>query len=195
VSQGFQTCTDNELVTKIVEGQSEAASSELFRRYRKKIYIWCFHITHDRDDAVDLTQEIFIRIFRGLAGFDGRARFSTWVFRITRNHCLSVVGTKKDQWRKNLAELDGVEVQDNSFVRSLRQAEVSGEVEQFLAHAGPLMKTNELEAFVLHFRDGLPVKEISRILGCTNASGARTLIQNASRKFRRMVSRKGRFDD
>ena len=52
------------------------------------------------------------------------------------------------------------------------------------------MKDDELEAFVLHYRDGLGVKEITRVLGCENATGARTLIQNARRKFRRMTAGK-----
>ena len=195
MSTGLQALTDNELVSQVVDRQSEAASSELFRRYRKRIYIWCFRITHDREEAVDLTQEIFIRVFRNLAGFDGRSRFSTWVYCITRNHCLSVVTTRKNQWHKKLAQLEGVEARDNSFTDDLRQAEIAGEVDQLMHAAGRVMKDEELEAFVLHYRDGLSVKEISRTLGCTNATGARTLIQNARRKFRRLTNREDRKSD
>ena len=187
--------SDNELVAQIVQQGSESASTELFHRYRKKIYIWAFNIAHDREEAVDLTQEVFIRVFRGLEGFDGRAQFSTWVYSIARNHCLSVVGTRKNRWRKNLAELEDADTEDLSFSNRMHEAQISGELDQLLDRAGRRMKELELEAFILHFRDGFTIKEISRTLGCTNASGARTLIQNARRKFKRMVDGKERFGD
>ncbi len=191
----MQTLNDNDLVRRIVDEQSEPAGTELFRRYRKKVYIWCFGVCHDRDEAVDLTQEVFIRIFRGLAGFDGRSGFSTWVYRITRNHCLSVVSSRREKWRRNLAQLEEFEPPDYSLVEELRQAEITGQVDRLLLAAGQVMKDDELEAFILHYRDGLTVKEISRTLGCTNATGARTLIQNARRKFRRLVDRKDRTSE
>lgn len=192
MKQDLQALTDHDLIEVIVQQRSEAASAELFHRYRKKVYLWSFNMTHDREEAVDLTQEIFIRIFRGLPGFDSRARFSTWVFSITRNHCLSVIGTKKEQWRKRLTLLDGHEGEDRSFLDHLHQAEVAGEVEQLLGAAAEIMKSEELEAFVLHFRDGFAVKDITNLLGCTNSSGARTLIQNAQRKFKKLIERKER---
>ncbi len=195
VNPGLKTLGDAELVAQIVDQGSEAASTVLFHRYRKKIYIWAFNIAHDREEAVDLTQEVFIRIFRGLGGYDGRAQFSTWVYSIARNHCLSVVGTKKNRWRKKLAAMDDFEAEDLSFSNGLQQAQIAGELDEILIKAGKLMKELELEAFILHFRDGLTVKEISRTLGCTNTSGARSLIQNASRKFKRMVGRKDRTGD
>jgi len=191
MSTRLQTLTDMDLVARIVDQQSETASTELFRRYRKRIYIWCFHVTHDREEVVDLTQEIFIRVFRSLSGFRGRSRFSTWVYRITRNHCLSVVSNRQDQWRRRLRQLDGVEVAENTFAEHLRQAEIAGEVAQLVRAAGRVMKDEELEAFILHYREGLTVKEISRTLGCTNATGARTLIQNARRKFQRLTEQEG----
>lgn len=193
MSRGLQGETDSQLVAALVSRRSETASTELFRRYRKKVYLWCFSMAHDRDEAVDLTQEVFIRVFQGVAGFDGRCSFSTWVYQVTRNHCLSVMATKKRKWRQRLARLDGedgLDAEDNSLADHLHQAEVAGEIDQLLQAAAKVMKDDELEAFVLHYRDGLAVKEISRTLGCTNVTGARTLIQNARRKFRRLTDRK-----
>lgn len=186
----WKGASDAELVTAVIHHGSEVASSELFRRHRQKVYIWCFHITHDEEEAVDLTQEVFIRVFKGLSGFDGRSKFSTWLYRVTRNHCLSVVSTRKRKWRRQWAQLDGIEAEDQTFARRLHQTEVAGELDELLAQAGQVMKSEELEAFVLHYRDGLAVKEISRTLRCTNATGARTLIQNARRKFKRLTDRK-----
>jgi RNA polymerase sigma-70 factor (ECF subfamily) len=151
------------------------------------VYVWCFNLAHDRDEAVDLTQEIFIRAFQGLDGFDGRARFSTWLYQIARNHCLNVVGARKRQWRKSLADLEGVDAPDSGVVDELEKMEQAGELDRLLKSAARTMKREELEAFVLHYRDGMSVKEISRLLKCENQTGARTLIQNARRKFGRLT--------
>jgi RNA polymerase sigma-70 factor (ECF subfamily) len=187
MERDWQGATDGALVDAIVRQESEAAGTELFRRYRKRVYVWCFNMAHDRDEAVDLTQEIFIRAFQGLEGFDGRARFSTWLYQIARNHCLNVVGARKRQWRKSLADLEGVDAPDPGVVDQLEKMEQAGELDRLLKSAARTMKGEELEAFVLHYRDGMTVKEISRLLKCENQTGARTLIQNARRKFGRLT--------
>jgi RNA polymerase sigma-70 factor (ECF subfamily) len=181
---------EHELVALIQEKNCEYATTELFRRHRRKVYLWCYSICHDRDEAVDLTQEVFMRAFGALGGFDGRAGFSTWIYRIARNHCLSVTSTRKRQWRQRLASLDqqeGLDPADPRLQEEMHQAEVTEKLQGLLDSAARVMKDDELQAFVLHHRDGLTVKEITQVLGCTNASGARTLIQNARRKFQRMT--------
>ena len=185
---------EHELVARLRDQDCQHAAAELFRRHRRAVYLWCFNICHDGEEAVDLTQEVFVRAFRGLTGFDGRASFSTWVYRIARNHCLGVTGTRKREWRRRLARLDqleGLEPADTSLLEEMHQAEIADQVDELLARAAQVMKDDELQAFILHYRDGLTVKEITRILGCTNATGARSLIQNARRKFRRMTGSGG----
>lgn len=194
MSRDFQALTDEELAACLAphgaQNCGDAASDELFRRYRKRIYLWCHGYCHDVDEAVDLTQEIFIRIFEGIGSFGGRSRLSTWIYTIARNHCLGQLARRGDRWRKRLASLDDVDVPDEGFARLLRHKEREDRLDQLLDQARTRMKDEELEAFVLHYRDGLGVKEITRVLGCENVTGARTLIQNARRKFRRMTAGK-----
>jgi len=184
-----RTLGDTELVARCRHGGDEAASQELFRRHRKRVFLWCYRMAHDHDEAVDLTQEVFIRAFGSLASFDGRASFATWVYRIARNHCLTVLTSSRARWRRRLAQVDDLEVPDPQAADDLHQADVQGELDAVLERAARLMPPDELDAFVLHYRDGLTVKEITKVLGCNNATGARTLIQNARRKFRRLQKR------
>ena len=193
MSLDYRALADEELaglLARSIDGSGEAPSAELFRRYRKRIYVWCHGYCHDVEEAVDLTQEIFIRIFTGIGDFRGGARLSTWIYTIARNHCLGQLARQGDQWRKRLLPLEKVEVPDQGVAQLLRARERQGELERLLGQAKTRMKEQELEAFVLHYRDGLAVKEITRALGCENATGARTLIQNATRKFRRMTAGK-----
>jgi RNA polymerase sigma-70 factor (ECF subfamily) len=188
VSRDHRTRTDEELAALLAASADEAASEELYRRYRRRIYLWCHGYSHDLDEAVDLTQEIFIKIFARIGAFAGRARFSTWVYAIARNHCLGQLSRRGAKWRQRLTSLDGLEVPDQRCTEDLRTAELQGNLERLLARARRRMGADELEAFVLHYRDGLTVNEITRTLGCSNATGARTLIQNARRKFRRLTA-------
>ncbi len=186
---------DDELIATLVEADSETVYAELFRRYRQKVYLWCFNYTHDRDDAVELTQEIFIKAFKNISRFAGRSSFSTWMYRITRNHCLSEISKKKHVWRQRLEPVDEKEIVDTTFTDRLEVAARVEDLERILSLASGKMKQDELSAFVLHYRDGLTVKEITRVLGCENVTGARTLIQNARRKFRSWTKGKGFSSD
>ncbi len=184
-----RAATDEELAAAIAEHGAEAACAEIFRRYQKKIYMWCFNYTHEVEEAVDCTQEIFIKIFENIAGFAGHARFSTWVYSVVRNHCLTMLSRQREKWRKRLVPLDEYDLGNSSFGEFFQAESREQDLERILAAASERMNPQELEAFVLHYREGMTVNEITRVLGCRNITGARTLIQNARRKFQRFTKR------
>ena len=103
----LKTADDEAIAAALAREPSEELCGELFRRYEKKVYLWSFNYTHDVEEAVDLSQEIFIKIFRGIGGFAGRSRFSTWAYGVTRNHCLGELSKKRVEWRKRLDALEG----------------------------------------------------------------------------------------
>jgi RNA polymerase sigma-70 factor (ECF subfamily) len=191
----IRAVTDEDLAARVAGHASEAACTELFSRYNRRIYLWCFNYTHDAEEAVDLTQEIFIKIFKNIDGFAGLSKFSTWVYGITRNHCLGELSKKKRTWWKRMKYMDE---KGHSFAADegmFDEIERMGDLELILGQAKDVMDDGELEAFILHYWEGLPVNEITRILGCRNVTGARTLIQNARRKFRRLIKEKGFCDE
>lgn len=189
-----QSATDEALASEIARGPREELCAELFRRYNKKVYLWCFRYTHDVEEAIELSQEIFIKIFRNIGSFSGLSRFSTWVYQVTRNQCLGELSKRRAQWRKRLHSLEdgmGAEALELDFYTHV---DALKDLEHILEAAQSCMETDELEAFVLHYREGLTVSEITKVLGCENATGAGTLIQNARRKFSRLIQEKG-FED
>lgn len=66
-------------------GGDRQAFGELCRRYQRRIYATALHLTGNHGDADDIAQESMVRAYRGLAGFDGRSDFFTWLYRITIN--------------------------------------------------------------------------------------------------------------
>ncbi len=82
-SDDLRAAADTELTQRAATGAVPAAFGELVRRHQGKIRALLLRLTRgDRTLTDDLTQETFLRAYRGLAGFEGRARFTTWIHRI-----------------------------------------------------------------------------------------------------------------
>lgn len=73
---------------KSAKAGSLPAFEELVLCYEKKIYNYCHRMTNNSHDAEDLTQEVFIRVYRSLRSFKGSSQFTTWVYRIAHNICI-----------------------------------------------------------------------------------------------------------
>ena len=81
------TSTDEDLMGAVRDGDITKLSL-LFERHRGRAFALCYRMTGDRTVADDLVQESFLRVLRYRASFEGRARFTTWLFRLVRNVCL-----------------------------------------------------------------------------------------------------------
>ena len=82
----------------------QVAFRELFESYQKPVINFCFRFCRNRAIAEDLTQEVFLRVYRGAVGYRPDARFSTWLYRIAVNVCLNE--TQKRQYRVSLESID-----------------------------------------------------------------------------------------
>ncbi|HEX3760253.1 MAG TPA: sigma-70 family RNA polymerase sigma factor, partial [Kofleriaceae bacterium] len=71
------------------------AFGRLMRRHQRRVYAAALHILGNHGDADDVTQEAFVRAYRGLAAFDGRADFFTWLYRIAVNTALNALRSGK----------------------------------------------------------------------------------------------------
>ncbi|HQJ38309.1 MAG TPA: sigma-70 family RNA polymerase sigma factor [Bacillota bacterium] len=87
---------DEEVVSYIVKGKTELFSV-IIDRYQSKVFSTAFHYTHDHEEARDLTQEIFIKLYNNLQKYKGKASFSTWLYRIAVNRCIDWTRKKKPQ--------------------------------------------------------------------------------------------------
>ncbi len=83
----FDRHNDLKIIKKCKRGE-EAAFEVLLNRYRNAIYNLCFRMVRNSEDARDLAQEIFIKVFSLLDRYDERYAFSSWLFRIGTNHCI-----------------------------------------------------------------------------------------------------------
>jgi len=87
---------DGQLVTKCLDGES-SAWEELMGRYSRRVYNVAYQFTGRHEEAEDLTQEIFLKIYRSLGTFDREAAFLPWLIRVSKNMCV-------DHYRKRRRE-------------------------------------------------------------------------------------------
>jgi RNA polymerase sigma-70 factor (ECF subfamily) len=87
---------ERELVRVCLEGQREAFDV-IIERHRRPVYQLCYRFVSNHEDASDLSQDVFLRAYRGLKGFKGQSSLGTWLYRIGVNVCLNRVGVKVPQ--------------------------------------------------------------------------------------------------
>ena len=102
------TPTDDSSLVAAAQGGDRGALEELLRLHQERVHAICRRMTGNDADALDATQEALIAIVRGLPRFDGRARFSTWVYRIATNACLDELRRRRRRPLVGLPEHEGV---------------------------------------------------------------------------------------
>jgi RNA polymerase sigma-70 factor (ECF subfamily) len=169
---------DRDLVGKYLDGDMSAFDT-LMSRHERQVYGLCLRFVRNPDDAMDLTQEVFIKAFEHLAAFRGDARFRTWVYRIAVNHCINHV--KKNGKRFVEIQEDTATV-DPSVYRRLVDDE-RREIVRGLIEALPPKQKAIIE---LRMNDNLSYEEIASILG-RSVSTIKSSVFFALNKLRKMV--------
>jgi RNA polymerase sigma-70 factor, ECF subfamily len=182
----MQQLSDEELVAKFrSQGGSPKGDpliNELFSRYHARVATWCFRFTGDRNSAADLAQDIFLRAYRYLDSFRGDSKFSTWLYSISRNHCVNEMKSRAVRPEQALDDLPG-EPEDEQH-RDVLSALESEEAQRSLrALMDELLDETEKKVMVLHFGEELTLDSITRLLGLRNTSGARAYVMSAKRKL------------
>ena len=90
----FDRQQDLKTIRRCKRGE-EDAFAEILGRYRGPIYNLCYRMTRNAEDARDLGQEVFIKVFSLLDRFDENYAFSSWLFRIATNHCLNLIAADR----------------------------------------------------------------------------------------------------
>jgi RNA polymerase sigma-70 factor (ECF subfamily) len=157
-----------------------AAASELFDRYWERVYLWCYRRIGHPETARDAAQDVLLSAYQALGTFEGRSRYSSWLFTIMRNRCFRVLR------RASLVRDDEIEVDhlEDPGLRPDSDLIEEEDEEEVLALIRRVLEPLEQTALWLRAFDRLPVDEITRRLKLRTASGARGVIQNARRKLR-----------
>jgi len=190
--------SDEQLIDRWRAGQgspiAEAFLDELFRRHRSRVAAWCYRITGEVDSAADLAQDVLLKAFQRLDSFRSDSRFTTWLYSITRNHCLDQLRSQSLQPAEAadsvLDEMADGRLEEVSVILERRQSEEV--VRQLIRES---LDETEAKIMTLHYVDELPLETITRLIGLTNRSGAKAYVVSARRKLGRAVEKWRRTSD
>lgn len=158
---------ENEVIEKIRSGQSDLYG-DLVRQYQKRVAGRCFSILQNHAEAEEAAQDIFVKSYRFLGKFKGDSSFSTWLYRITTNHCLDVL--RKRNRRRTISLSALIEEGGNSVQRFFSTSAVAASrvenndlVEKILSGI-----PEEYRAIlILREGEGMPYTEIAEELKCS----------------------------
>jgi RNA polymerase sigma-70 factor (ECF subfamily) len=187
------------LVRRCVAGET-AAWEEIVRQYNRRIYNLCYRFAGSPDDAQDLTQEVFIKIYRTLGSFDGaKASFVTWVTTVTRN--LLVDHFRKGKYDRMTDSLDAPigEEEDGLAISAQLQDQgqtpdqklESRETKELVHRALQKLSPELREAVILRDLQDMDYKEISQILKIPEGT-VKSRINRGRTELARLLQRSNR---
>lgn len=193
VAQVVRLTSPDTLLVERCRRNDQAAFDEVVGRYKNKVFNYISRMVGDSEDAEDLTQEVFVRMFVSLETFRRQSSLSTWLFRIAGNLCIDHFRRMKKH-RAIAYSLDeaiegdesgGREVADTAFEpqRLLEQGEMAAQTERALAQLPEKLRA----VVLLHDIEGLPYDEIAQIIGCPLGT-VKSRLFNARLQLRQRLS-------
>lgn len=175
---------DRELIERAQRGDKDAFA-ELVSRYHKRVYNLAVRMTGNREDAMDVTQEVFLKMYRAIGSFQPEKPLLPWVYRIAWNVCADrgrkIVRSPKGE------SLDSMEPDRHIPASSDPVPDATcerKEIVEALSAAIDRLGDGYRELVVLFHLEGLPIREISRITGLKE-----TVIKNRLYRGRQMLKK------
>lgn len=156
--------SDEELVEAIVKTKDTLLFEILYDRFSSMVYNKCYGFANGVDEAKDLTQDVFLRVFVKLASFKGNSKFSTWLYAFTYNHCVNYVtrNTAKKIEKKAISS-ESIDIQNIGEDIDSTQEFQNMKIEQ-LKKVMELISPEEKMILLLKYQDNLTIKELSEAL-------------------------------
>lgn len=171
MSERATTASDDEPLVKAAQRGDMEAYEQLVARHRDKIYARAYSMMRNEDDAIDLSQEAWVKGWQRLTQFQGESSFATWMTRIVINLCLDQLRKQKRHRAESIELMDeesgGVERQmpvvTVNPTERLERTELRQRIDKAL---GQLSETHRTALVLCEF-EGLEYKEIARAMNCS----------------------------
>lgn len=166
---------------------NKQAYTHIINKYKNKLYATILRMTRDPQDASDLVQEAFIKIYEQLGKYDGKGSFSSWIYRVAFNHCM-------DEFRKKSYQMKRVEINEE-LMEDPKHPEVIFLKKENARQLERLISTlaeDERIIILLRYVNELSYDEISELVDVP-VSTVRNKLHRAKKKMRETVKREGGY--
>jgi len=163
--------SDDQSLVRAAQREDMGAFEELVARHRDKLYARAFSMVRNEEEAIDLSQEAWVKGWQRLKQFQGESTFATWMTRIVINLCLDHLRRQKRQRTESIEAMDedsgGVERQMPPVVTNPTEGLERGEMRQRIDRALGQLSYEHRTVLVLHEFEEMEYKQIAKTMGCS----------------------------
>lgn len=176
--------TDEQLVNEYKNGDNNCLG-KLYERYYRKVYHKCLSFTKNPDEANDIAQDVLMKAFANMNSFKGKSRFATWLYAITKNHCIAFSRERKNIhfeniiYNENLAE----ETVD------LDERELYEQRELIIDNMLKYIRETERNILLLKYQQNYSIKDLQKELNLS-ASAVKMRLQRARQKVQKLYEQR-----
>lgn len=158
---------DDRQLVETIRGGNAGAFEELVRRKTSKVYALCYRIIGNAEDAKDVAQLVFIKLWENLARYDAQYAFDTWLYRMVTNVGIDFIRSRQSRDNAVNSNLRLVKTSfDEEQTVTLQRKEVESVFNDISSVLSPKQKT----IFIMNQMEDLPSAEIAKVLGCREST-------------------------
>jgi RNA polymerase sigma factor (sigma-70 family) len=178
--------TDTEIIRKVLQGE-QGIFAHLVDRYRNYVFTLVLRFTDNREDAEEIAQDIFVKAYRALADFRGGSKFSTWLYTIVRNSCISYL-------RKRKMETIGLDHENALIPLESRESGFgANNIEQKSRHAMVneairRLSPDDHQVITLFYKGEQSLEEIGKIMGL-DPNTVKVKLHRARRRLKEKIEK------
>jgi RNA polymerase sigma factor (sigma-70 family) len=180
----MQEQQDADIIQRVLQGDRNAYTL-LVDRYRHLVYTLALRMLSNAEDAEEVAQDAFIKAYHALGTYNGHSKFSTWLYTITRNTCISRTRTPRQailpREEQQLAMIAGPD-------ESINQQQEQKAKKKILAEAIKMLAADESEIITLYYIHEQTVDEICRITGF-GGSNVKVKLYRARKKLKEIIDK------
>lgn len=182
--------TEALLVADLREGDTTALAS-IVEKYGKLAYRLAIQITKNHEDANDVMQETFLKVYESIGSFRKESAFETWLYRIIVNQALNMVKRRERRRESSISDADEIDLRFNlpgssSYANSPHDDVEKKELQKWVTQAVDSLSAKHRTVVILHEFEGLTHPQIATILNCSEGT-VRSRLHYARRKLRDLL--------
>ncbi|WP_075341102.1 RNA polymerase sigma factor [Tenacibaculum agarivorans] len=156
--------SDEELVKKIVEKNDTHLFAILYDRYAGVVYNKCYGFSKSKEEAQDLTHDVFVRLFIKLRTFKGKSKFSTWLYSFTYNFCVNYVQRNSAKKNEKVTVVTDVIKDEDTNMDEIDDSSLFELKSDKLAKALEIIDPSDKMILLMKYQDDMSIKDIQLVL-------------------------------
>lgn len=158
------TNDDQHYINQVLDGNTQAFAI-LVDRYKNLVFTLALRMVKDREEAEEVSQDTFIKVYKKLNKFKGESKFSTWIYKVTYNTCLDRIKTYKKKY--NTVEIDEYTAHHVKTTTTAYDTLVEQEQSQQLRNCIDLLPSEDSFLLSLFYFEEQSLEEIAKVIGIT----------------------------